>query len=60
MSNDGIVGDLVRIYPAEQRQADRTAQPTGGCGPRDGLLDIAYRTVDSPVGPLLLAATEQD
>ncbi|MDR3661555.1 MAG: methylated-DNA--[protein]-cysteine S-methyltransferase [Mycobacterium sp.] len=26
---------------------------------RDGLLDIAYRTVDSPVGPLLLAATEQ-
>lgn len=25
---------------------------------RDGILDIAYRTVDSPVGPLLLAATE--
>jgi len=24
---------------------------------REGLLDIAYRTVDSPVGPLLLAAT---
>jgi methylated-DNA-[protein]-cysteine S-methyltransferase len=23
----------------------------------DGLLDIAYRTVDSPIGPLLLAAT---
>ena len=26
---------------------------------REGLLDLAYRTVDSPVGPLLLAATEQ-
>lgn len=26
---------------------------------RDGLLDIAYRTIDTPVGPLLLAATEQ-
>jgi methylated-DNA-[protein]-cysteine S-methyltransferase len=26
---------------------------------RDGLLDVAYRTFDSPVGPLLLAATEQ-
>ncbi|MCX8562135.1 methylated-DNA--[protein]-cysteine S-methyltransferase [Mycolicibacterium mucogenicum] len=26
---------------------------------RDGVLDIAYRTVDSPVGPLLLAATDQ-
>jgi methylated-DNA-[protein]-cysteine S-methyltransferase len=24
---------------------------------RDGLLDVAYRTMDSPVGPLLLAAT---
>ncbi len=24
---------------------------------RDGLLDISYRTIDSPVGPLLLAAT---
>jgi methylated-DNA-[protein]-cysteine S-methyltransferase len=24
---------------------------------REGLLDIAYRTIDSPVGPLLLAAT---
>lgn len=26
---------------------------------RQGLLDVAYHTVDSPVGPLLLAATEQ-
>jgi methylated-DNA-[protein]-cysteine S-methyltransferase len=25
---------------------------------RDGVLDVAYRTVDSPVGALLLAATE--
>src|SRR5436190_13920068 len=24
----------------------------------EGLLDVAYRTIDSPVGPLLLAATE--
>jgi methylated-DNA-[protein]-cysteine S-methyltransferase len=26
---------------------------------RDGLLDVAYATTDSPVGPLLLAATPQ-
>lgn len=26
---------------------------------RDGLLDVAYRTLDSPVGSLLLAATER-
>lgn len=26
---------------------------------RDGILDVAYRTVESPVGPLLLAATAE-
>ena len=26
---------------------------------RDGLLDVAYRTVDSPFGPLLVAATSE-
>jgi len=26
---------------------------------RDGLLDVAYRTIDTPVGTLLLAATEK-
>lgn len=26
---------------------------------REGVLDVAYRTIDSPVGPLLLAATEK-
>jgi methylated-DNA-[protein]-cysteine S-methyltransferase len=26
---------------------------------REGILDVAYRTLDTPVGPLLLAATEQ-
>lgn len=25
----------------------------------DGLLDVAYRTIDTPVGPLLVATTEQ-
>src|SRR5450432_3941370 len=26
---------------------------------RDGILDVAYRTIDTPVGELLLAATER-
>jgi methylated-DNA-[protein]-cysteine S-methyltransferase len=26
---------------------------------REGILDVAYRTLDTPVGPLLLAATEE-
>jgi methylated-DNA-[protein]-cysteine S-methyltransferase len=25
---------------------------------RDGLVDVAYRTIDTPIGPLLLAATD--
>ncbi len=35
------------------------ARPPGADAARERLLDVAYRTVDSPVGPLLLAATER-
>jgi methylated-DNA-[protein]-cysteine S-methyltransferase len=40
--------DLRRLHTRLEREAQV-----------DGLLDIAYRTVDSAVGPLLLAATPQ-
>jgi methylated-DNA-[protein]-cysteine S-methyltransferase len=39
-------GTLARLH----RELERAAAA-------EGLLDVAYRTVDSPVGPLLLAAT---
>lgn len=39
---------------AVERLHDRLATAAGDAG----LLDVAYRTVDSPVGPLLLAATD--
>ena len=39
-------GTLARLH----RRLEHAAE-------REGLLDVAYRTVDSPVGPLLLAAT---
>jgi methylated-DNA-[protein]-cysteine S-methyltransferase len=39
-------GALARLHRRLEQAADR-----------EGLLDVAYRTVDSPVGPLLLAAT---
>ena len=39
-------GALARLH----RRLEQAAE-------REGLLDVAYRTVDSPVGPLLLAAT---
>src|SRR5439155_16890106 len=41
---DDAALDRLRARLAEQAEAD-------------GLLDVAYRTMDSPVGPLLLAAT---
>ncbi len=40
--------DLARLH----RRLEQASQ-------REGLLDIAYRTLDTPVGVLLLAATEQ-
>jgi methylated-DNA-[protein]-cysteine S-methyltransferase len=40
---------------AQQRLRARLLDAAG----RAGLLDVAYRTIDSPFGPLLLAATEQ-
>jgi methylated-DNA-[protein]-cysteine S-methyltransferase len=41
-------GDLDALHDRLAADADRT-----------GLLDVAYRTTDSPFGPLLLAATAQ-
>lgn len=38
--------DLARLHARLERSADRA-----------GLIDVAYRFVDSPVGPLMLAAT---
>jgi methylated-DNA-[protein]-cysteine S-methyltransferase len=43
----GDPGDLARLHASLAEQAER-----------EGILDVAYRTIDSPVGTLLLAATE--
>ncbi len=48
-------GPSPTLIPALSRLHDRLAAEAQ----RDGILDVAYRVVDSPVGPLLLAATEQ-
>lgn len=54
-SNDAL--DLIgRTAPADD-DLTRLHERLSGEAERDGLLDVAYRTVDSPVGPLLLAAT---
>lgn len=50
--------DLVRAYPDTPDDLRRLRERLSAAAQADGILDVAYRTVDSPVGPLLLAATD--
>jgi len=54
-----IDADLARAFPDTPDQLAVLRERLAAAADRDGLLDVAYRTLDSPVGPLLLAATEQ-
>jgi methylated-DNA-[protein]-cysteine S-methyltransferase len=49
--------DLVALYPVDDDDIARLHARLGTAADRDDLLDVAYRTVDSPVGALLIAAT---
>jgi methylated-DNA-[protein]-cysteine S-methyltransferase len=50
--------DLLSTPPgADDAQLTRLRARLAAQADLDGLLDVAYRTMDSPVGPLLLAAT---
>ena len=51
-----VVRDLVATFTDTERDA-RAHRRLEAAAEREGLLDVAYRTVDSPLGPLLLAAT---
>ena len=60
MSNDATITGALAL--ATQSSAAKLAElhtRLAAQAQREGSLDIAYRTVDSPVGPLLLAATER-
>lgn len=46
------------LFPIEPGPTDALHARLAANAQRLGLLDVAYRFVDSPVGPLLLAATE--
>ena len=56
--NDTLPGDLVRAYPDMPDHLRQLRDRLATTAQSEGILDIAYRTVDSPVGPLLLAATQ--
>jgi methylated-DNA-[protein]-cysteine S-methyltransferase len=57
-TNNELRRDLARAYdaPPEHLRALHSRLAAAALG--EGILDVAYHTVDSPVGSLLLAATE--
>ena len=56
MNTDDV---LARAFPDAPGDLSRLHGRLATAAERDGVLDVAYRIADSPVGPLLLAATEQ-
>jgi methylated-DNA-[protein]-cysteine S-methyltransferase len=52
------MNELREAFPVEQSDVDRLHARLVATAQADGILDVAYRTVDTPVGPLLLAATD--
>lgn len=50
--------NAAELFPIDPRTLDALHDRVVEAARRDGLLDVAYRTVDTPVGPLLLAATD--
>jgi methylated-DNA-[protein]-cysteine S-methyltransferase len=49
--------DLAALYPVDDDDITRLRGRLAAAADRNDLLDVAYRTVDSPVGSLLIAAT---
>ena len=47
------------LFPASESELLRLRARLAAEAQHEELLDIAYRTIDTPVGPLLLAATEK-
>ncbi len=59
MNNDDIRRGLERITDPHPDKLAELRTRLADAAQRDDLLDVAYRRVDSPVGPLLLAATDK-
>jgi methylated-DNA-[protein]-cysteine S-methyltransferase len=59
VSTDDFARDLARGFPGDPGHLDALHARLATAAEQAGLLDVAYRTIDSPVGPLLLASTER-
>ena len=58
MIDDDLARVLTRVTDATPNEMFELHARLAATAQREGVLDIAYRVVDSPVGALLLAATE--
>lgn len=59
MNDDNLIRGLSRIAEASPDRMTELLARLATAAQRDGVLDVAYRVVDSPVGALLVAATER-
>ena len=50
---------LAQLYDPDPLALSRLRDSLVGAAADEGLLDVAYRTLDTPIGTLLLAATEE-
>ncbi len=57
-STDDLIRDLARAHDGAPQHLERLHDRLAAAAQDGGILDVAYRTVDSPVGTLLLAATD--
>jgi methylated-DNA-[protein]-cysteine S-methyltransferase len=57
-TNNDVYRDLARAYEATPEHLRNLRDRLAAAAQADSILDVAYRTVDSPVGTLLLAATD--
>jgi methylated-DNA-[protein]-cysteine S-methyltransferase len=58
MTSDNERDDLVRAFPVDAGHLDRLHRRLTAAAETEGILDVAYDVVDTPVGPLLVAATD--